>query len=81
MIYREKIQQVVVEEENVKEEEEDHLFVTTCFSSNNSSELWLIRSGFTNHMTYNKTLFKQLEGTEVKWVRIGNDYHIIFKGK
>lgn len=54
-----KIQQVVVEVENAQqEEEEDHLFVATCFSSNNSCESWLVDSGFTNHMTFDKTLFK-----------------------
>ncbi|GAU15672.1 hypothetical protein TSUD_109300 [Trifolium subterraneum] len=73
VICRANIQQAAVEAENAQqEEEEDHLFVATCFSTNNSCESWLIDSGCTNHMTYDKALFKHLEGTEVKWVRIGN---------
>ncbi|GAU44031.1 hypothetical protein TSUD_349630 [Trifolium subterraneum] len=68
VICRANIQQAAVEAENAQqEEEEDHLFVATCFS--------------TNHMTYDKALFKHLEGTEVKWVRIGNGEHIPVKGK
>jgi hypothetical protein len=82
VICRAKIQQAAVEAENAQqEEEEDHLFVATCFSTNNSCESWLIDSGCTNHMTYDKALFKHLEGTEVKWVRIGNGEHISVKGK
>jgi hypothetical protein len=32
-------------------------------------------------MTYDKALFKKLEDTEIKWVRIGNGEHIPVKGK
>lgn len=52
-----------------------------CFSSNNSCESWLNDSGCTNHMTYDKELFKHLDNTEVKWVRIGNSEQIKVKGK
>ncbi|RDY02018.1 hypothetical protein CR513_14575, partial [Mucuna pruriens] len=64
-----------------KDKEEEQLFVTTCFSSNSTCESWLIDSGCTIHMTYDKELFKQLESTKVKWVKIGNDEHIPVKGK
>ncbi|XP_016690648.1 uncharacterized protein [Gossypium hirsutum] len=42
-------------------------------SMRKSSESWLIDSGCTNHMTYDKELFEELRNTEVKRVRIGND--------
>ncbi|XP_052490862.1 uncharacterized protein LOC128043079 [Gossypium raimondii] len=46
-----------------------------------SSESWLIDSGCTNHMTYNKKLFEELRNTEVKRVRIGNGEYLEVKGK
>ncbi|RDX75364.1 hypothetical protein CR513_44760, partial [Mucuna pruriens] len=67
-------------DENAQEEEEDQLFVATC-SNNNTWESWLIDSGCINHMTYDKGLFKQLERTKVKWVKIGNGEQIPVKGK
>ena len=60
-------------------QEEDQLFVVTCFSSTESS--WLIDSGCTNHMTYDKELFEELKNTEVKRVRIGNGELLEVKGK
>ena len=36
--------------------DKEYLFVATCFSSIELSENWLIDSGCTNHMTYNKDL-------------------------
>ncbi|XP_016740232.1 uncharacterized protein [Gossypium hirsutum] len=63
------------------QEEEDRLFVVTCFSSRESSESWLIDSGCTNHMTYDKELFEELRTTEVKRVKIGNGEHLTVKGK
>ncbi|RDX66970.1 hypothetical protein CR513_54210, partial [Mucuna pruriens] len=44
--------------------------------SSSSSESWLIDSCYTNHMTYDRELFKCLNNTEVKWVRIGNGEQI-----
>ncbi|KAH1218798.1 putative transposon Ty5-1 protein [Glycine max] len=63
------------------EEEEDQLFVATCFLSSESSESWLIDSGCTNHMTYDKTLFKDLKPTNVSKVKIENGGYIPVKGK
>jgi len=71
VICKAKIQQAAVEAKNINQEEEDQLFVATCFSSNNSCESWLI----------DRELFKELESTKVKWVRIGNGEHIPVKGK
>jgi len=62
-------------------QEEDQLFMVTCFSSRESSENWLIESGCTNQMTYDKELFEELKNTEVKIMRIGNDELLEVKGK
>ncbi|XP_059310118.1 uncharacterized protein LOC132061292 [Lycium ferocissimum] len=63
------------------EEEEDHLFVATCISSKVSTNSWLIDSGCTNHMTYDKSLFKELKPTEISKVWIGNGDQILVEGK
>ena len=57
------------------------MFVATCFSVQTSSNHWLIDSGCTNHMTFNKSLFRNLQTTEVAKVRIGNGDCIAAKGK
>ena len=46
-----------------------------------ASENWLIDSGYTNHMTHDKELFKELKSTESKKVGIGNGEYIAVKGK
>ncbi|XP_060182940.1 uncharacterized protein LOC132612881 [Lycium barbarum] len=65
----------------VDEEEKDHLFVAMCISSKVSINSWLIDSGYTNHMTYDKSLFKELKPTEISKVRIGNGDQILIEGK
>ena len=52
----------------------------TCFLSNASSESLLINSGYTNHMTYDKSLFK-LQPTNITKVKIGDGKHIAVEGK
>ncbi|XP_068461601.1 uncharacterized protein [Phaseolus vulgaris] len=61
-------------------EEEDVLFVATGFSSNISSASWLIDSGCTNHMTYDKKLFKELKPSKISKVKIGHGGHILVEG-
>ena len=63
-----------------EEEEEDHLFVATCFSTK-KSDFWMIDSACTNHMTYERNLFKEFIPMENKKVRIGNGDCILAKGK
>ncbi|XP_019450642.1 PREDICTED: uncharacterized protein LOC109352911 [Lupinus angustifolius] len=41
---------------------------------------WLIDSGSTNHMTYDRELFKELDKTVISKVRIGNGAYIETKG-
>ncbi|XP_022936174.1 uncharacterized protein LOC111442852 [Cucurbita moschata] len=65
----------------IDQEEEDQLFVVTYFSGKESSESWLIDSGCTNHMTYDKEFFEELRDIEVKRVRINNGDHLEAKGK
>ena len=60
MICKVKGQVKEVDTRVVDQEEEDQLFVVTCFSCNESSESWLIDSGCTNYMTYDKELFEEL---------------------
>jgi len=61
-------------------EEEDVLFIATGFSNNISSASWLIDSGCTNHMTYDKKLFKKLKPSKISKVKIGHGGHISVKG-
>jgi transposase InsO family protein len=81
VICKSKFQQHEVNAQVVEQDEEDQIFVATCFSSKSSSECWLIDSGCTNHMTYDRTLFKDLKPTQVSKVRIGNGGYISAKGK
>ena len=61
--------------------EEEQLFVASCFATNTTPESWLIDSGCTNHMTYDRELFKDLDKTTISKVRIGNGLLIEVKGK
>ena len=66
----------------MKEQEYEQLFVATCFStSNSSSDSWLIDSGWTNHMTNNHKIFKDLDETVTSKVKIENCDFISLKGK
>ena len=60
---------------------EEQLFVASCFATNTTTESWLIDSGCTNHMTYDRELFKELDETTISKVRIGNGALIAVKGK
>jgi len=81
VICKGKAQKQEVEAQIADQEVKYQLFVATCFANRSSSESWLIDSGFTNHMTHNKELFKELESTTITKVRIGNGDHIVVKGK
>jgi hypothetical protein len=37
------------------------LFAVTCYAAHSSAESWLIDSGCTNHMTYDRELFRELD--------------------
>jgi predicted aspartyl protease len=55
--------------------------VASCFIANNLTKSWLIDSGCTSHMTYDKELFKRLDRTVISKVRIGNGAYLTVKGK
>jgi predicted aspartyl protease len=55
--------------------------VASCFIANNLTKSWLIDSGCTSHMTYDKELFKRLDRTAISKVRIGNGAYLTVKGK
>lgn len=57
-----------VEDENEKEK----LLVTSYFAINSSTESCFVDSGYTNHMTFDQKLFKELDKIVVSKVRIGN---------
>nr|KYP70615.1 Putative transposon Ty5-1 protein YCL075W family [Cajanus cajan] len=45
------------------------------------SKAWIIDSGCTNHMNYDRELFKELNKTDISKVETGNGAHLIVKGK
>ncbi|XP_049362599.1 uncharacterized protein LOC125827335 [Solanum verrucosum] len=63
-----------------EEEEQDHLFVGTCFSTK-KYDFWMIDCGCTNHMTYERNLFKEFIPMENKKVIICYGDCIPTKGK
>ena len=75
--------QVNLQQKNIAQvanhEEEEQLFVASCFSTCHSSKNWLIDSGCTNHMTYNRELFRELDTSRVSRVKIGNGQYIAVK--
>ncbi|XP_019259108.1 PREDICTED: uncharacterized protein LOC109237273 [Nicotiana attenuata] len=64
----------------VANEEEDHLFVATLLSTK-KSDFWIIDNCCTNHMTYDRNLFKEFTFMGNKKVRIGKGDYILAKGK
>ncbi|CAL5340699.1 unnamed protein product [Camellia sinensis] len=65
----------------VDQQEEEHLFVPSCYASESSNEHWLVESGCTNHMTYDKELFRKLDRTKISKVKVGNGEFIEVRGK
>ena len=81
IICKNKMNQNEEEARVVDQEEEDHLFVATCFTRMDSTSCWLIDSGCSNHMTHNKSLFKEWCEITSSKVRVGDGKHIAVKGK
>ena len=46
-----------------------------------SSDLWLLDSGCSNHMTGNKSLFSSLDSSVVMDIKLGDDFLVPAKGK
>jgi len=81
VICKNKFQMREADAQIAKKDDEDQILIATCFSTKSSSECWLIDSGCTNHMTYDRTLFKDLQSTKIIKVRIENGDYISAKGK
>lgn len=81
IICKEKLPQQQGEVQVADEDEPEHLFVASCFASSQSSDSWLIDSGCTNHMTNDKRLFRELDGSAISRVRIGDGSYLTVKGK
>jgi hypothetical protein len=62
------------------EEDQELLLAISGFTTNKPSKEWLIDSGCTNHMTYDRDLFKELNKTSISNVRIGNGEQIAVEG-
>ncbi|XP_031127533.1 uncharacterized protein LOC116029625 [Ipomoea triloba] len=77
-VCKNKPQQAQVADE---EQEDEQLFVATCFARQISSNVWLIDSGCSNHMTFDESLFKEIDKTVISKVKIGNGQYIEVKGK
>ncbi|KAJ8898809.1 hypothetical protein K2173_007234 [Erythroxylum novogranatense] len=78
------VAQVDLQQKNVvqvADHEEEQLFVATCLAASHSSDKWLIDSGCTNHMTFDRDLFKELDTSIISKVKIGNGECIAVKGK
>ncbi|KAH0633342.1 hypothetical protein KY284_036128 [Solanum tuberosum] len=75
IIYKEKGQQQQGEAQVANQHEEEQLFFASCFASSILTDIWLIDSGCTNHMTSDEKLSKRLNRTATSRVMIGNgDY-------
>ncbi|XP_028079521.1 uncharacterized protein LOC114281273 [Camellia sinensis] len=62
-------------------EESSKLFMTHFDPNNMSSDVWFIDSGYSNHMTRMKSLFKELDETQKLKVQLGNAKEIQVEGK
>ena len=65
VICKSKFQQPEANAQVMEQDEEDHIFAATCFPMASNSECWLIDSGCTNHMIYDKSAFKDLKPIDV----------------
>ncbi|CAJ2637049.1 unnamed protein product [Trifolium pratense] len=61
--------------------QEEQLFAVSCYATHSSTESWLIDSGCTNHMTYDRELFRELDEAVFSKVKIGNGAYIEVKGR
>ena len=55
--------------------------MVSCLATSSSSESWLIDSGYTSHMNYDKEFFRELDKIVISKVRIINRVYLVVKGK
>ncbi|XP_060183289.1 uncharacterized protein LOC132613281 [Lycium barbarum] len=63
------------------QEDEEQLFVATYFATSSSSDKWLIDNGCTNHMKFDRDLFKELDTSVISKEQVGNGEYLPAKGK
>jgi hypothetical protein len=60
--------------------QKEQLFAMSSFKTKQPSKYWLIDSGCTNHMTYDRDLFKKLNKSTISKVRTANGALIAVEG-
>jgi hypothetical protein len=55
--------------------------MVSCLATNNFIESWLIDSGYTNHMTNDWKLFRELNKNVIFKVKIKNGSHLTVEDK
>jgi len=75
-LYKDKIMNFATENE-----EENKIFMACIEVDQKPSDLWLLDSGCSNHMTDTKSLFKELDETQKIKVQLGNRKEIQVEGK
>ncbi|XP_047320280.1 subtilisin-like protease SBT4.10 [Impatiens glandulifera] len=80
---RKDITKVNLQQRNVAKpaDHEEELFVETCFAENDSSNNWLVDSVCTNHVIFDRGLFKELDTSFNFEVKTDNGEYITVKGK
>ncbi|XP_062080662.1 uncharacterized protein LOC133785446 [Humulus lupulus] len=64
-----------------KENEESKLFMVHSSSNDIQNDVWFLDSGCSNHMTSNRSLFKELDELQKEQVRLGDNKQIQFEIK
>ncbi|KAK2986230.1 hypothetical protein RJ640_002147 [Escallonia rubra] len=59
--------------EEMKDEEESKLFMASFNDTNVESGIWFVDSGCSNHMTGTRSMFKELDESFKKLIRLGDD--------
>ena len=60
---------------------ESHLFMVHSSTSKDSTEMWFMDSGCSNHMSGTKSLFKELDESLKSEVRLGDNKQMNVEGK
>ncbi|XP_052181855.1 uncharacterized protein LOC127794644 [Diospyros lotus] len=66
--------------ESQQQQQEEQLFVA-CYNNKFDTNVWLVDSGCTHHMSSNSAAFKELDRSYVSSVKIGNGELVDVKGK
>lgn len=67
--------------EKTEATEEDFLFMTLMEHGKEEQAVWFIDSGCSNHMTGVKKMFRELDETQRRLIRLGNNKQIQVEGK